>query len=130
MKCPKCHCTEATKNGTMKQKQRYKCKACGCNYTQSTTYRIALSTRIEAIKLYLEGVGFRGISRLTGVHHTTVIQWVKHLASEIERLAPEVEETSLDVELDEMWHFIQKKLKNAGSGLLGTESKSAVLVLS
>ena len=113
----------------MKQKQRYRCKACGCNYTQSTSYRIPLSQRIKAIKLYLEGVGFRGISRLTGVHHTTVIQWVKHLASEIERLRPEVEEASIDVELDEMWHFIQKKLKNAGSGLPGTESKSDVLVL-
>ncbi|XVJ51908.1 MAG: IS1 family transposase [Vampirovibrio sp.] len=92
MKCPKCGYADATKNGTMNQKKRYKCKHCGCNYTQSTVYRIPLSKRIEAIKLYLEGVGFRGISRLTSVHPTTMIQWVRHLATEIERLRPEVEE--------------------------------------
>ena len=77
---------------------------------------------IKAIKLYLEGVGFRGIERLTNVHHTTVIKWVKNLAAEIERLRPELQETVRTVELDEMWHFIQKKHKNAGSGLPGTET--------
>ncbi|MFM7469462.1 MAG: hypothetical protein ACKO37_08195, partial [Vampirovibrionales bacterium] len=96
---------------------------------QSTLYRIPLNKRIEAIKLYLEGVGFRGIERLTGISHNTVIQWVKHLATEIERLRPEIENTVVDVELDEMWHFIQKKLKNAGYGLHGIDSKSGVLGL-
>jgi transposase-like protein len=117
MKCPKCGCTDAVKNGTMNQKQRYKCKQCGCNYTQSTTYRIPIEKRITAIKLYLEGVGFRGIERLTGISHNTVIKWVKHLAMEIEQHSPERESPVLEVELDEMWHFVQKKLKNAGCGL-------------
>lgn len=130
MNCPKCGCTDAVKNGTMNKKQRYKCKQCGCNYTQSTLYRIPLSKRIEAIKLYLEGVGFRGIERLTGISHNTVIKWVRQLATEIDRLRPEIENTVVDVELDEMWHFIQKKLKNAGSGLHGIDSKNDVLVLS
>ncbi|XVJ51275.1 MAG: hypothetical protein HEQ32_03990 [Vampirovibrio sp.] len=67
---------------------------------------------------------------MTGISHNTVIQWVKHLATEIERLRPEVEEAGIDVELDEMWHFIQKKLKNAGSGWRGTDSKSDALELS
>ena len=40
-----------------------------------------------------------------------MIQWVKHLATEIERLRPEIENTVGDVELDEMWHFIQKTQK-------------------
>ncbi|GBF00500.1 Transposase, partial [Microcystis aeruginosa NIES-298] len=26
---------------------------------------------------YVNGMGFRGIERLKGVHHTTVINWVK-----------------------------------------------------
>jgi transposase len=113
----------------MNQKQRFKCKHCGCNYTQSTRYRIPLKKRIQAIKLYLEGVGFRGIERLTGISHNTVIQWVRQLATEIERLRPEMENKVVDVELDEMWHFIQKKLKNAGSGWRGTDNKSVVLGL-
>lgn len=112
----------------MNKKQRYKCKNCGYNYTQPTKYRIPLHKRIEAIKLYLEGVGFRGIERLTGISHNTVILWVKNLAHEIERMRPEIEGKIVDVEIDEMWHFIQKKLKNAGYGLHGTEKASVVLV--
>jgi transposase-like protein len=127
MHCPKCRCVEAVKNGTMNQKQRYKCKACGCNYTQSSRYRIPVEKRLHAIKLYLEGVGFRGIERLTGISHNTVIQWVRNLAGEIERLRPELTEQVQTVELDEMWHFIQKKRTSAGSGLRGIESENSVV---
>jgi transposase-like protein len=130
MHCPKCRCVEAVKNGTMNQKQRYKCKACGCNYTQSSRYRIPLEKRLYAIKLYLEGVGFRGIERLTGISHNTVIQWVRDLAGEIERLRPELNEAVATVELDEMWHFIQKKRTNAGCGLHGIETANNVVVSS
>jgi transposase-like protein len=126
MHCPKCRCVEAVKNGTKNQKQRYKCKNCGCNYTQSSLSRIPPETKANAIKLYLEGVGFRGIERLTGIAHSTVISWVNKLGVEIERLRPELTEQVMTVELDELWHFIQKKHKNAGSGLRGTENENAV----
>ncbi len=113
----------------MNQKQRYKCKHCGCNDTQSTRYRIPIEKRIAVIKLYLEGVGFRGIERVTGVSHNTVIKWIRQFAKEIERLTPEVEHQVVEVEVYEMWHFIQKKLKNAGCGLRGIENVTDVLVL-
>ena len=32
-KYPKCGKKEKVKNGFMKDKHRYKCKHCGCNYT-------------------------------------------------------------------------------------------------
>ena len=118
MTCPKCACAEAVKNGKMQGKQRYRCKSCGCNYTQSSRYRIDRDTRVKCIRLYLEGVGFRGISRLTGVSHVIVQVWVKELGDSIERLRPQTEEGEAVsvMELDEMWHFIQKKETNAGSG--------------
>ena len=80
--------------------------------------RTSLDKRAECIRLYLEGVGFRGISRLTGVAHTTVMRWVKRLGADIEKFREdtgEVEAVSV-MELDEMWHFVQKKETNAGSG--------------
>ena len=109
----------------MRGKQRYYCKHCGCHYTQSRLGRLPLETKLQAIKLYLEGVGFRGIERLLDVHHTTVMKWVKNLANEIETLRPEINETVMTVELDEMWHFVQKKAKNAGYGLPGTKKENA-----
>ena len=111
MHCPKCACAEAVKNGKMQGKQRYRCKSCGCNYTQSSRYRIDRETRIKCIRLYLEGVGFRGIGRLTGVSHVIVQKWVKELGDSIERFRPQTgdaEPVSV-MELDEMWHFVQKK---------------------
>ena len=118
MTCPHCRSAVRTKNGIVRGKQRYKCKDCGCNYTVSSLSRTPIDTRIECIRLYLEGVGFRGISRLTGIPHTTVMRWVHKLGDDIERLRPqagEIEPVSV-MELDEMWHFVQKKRTNAGSG--------------
>lgn len=33
----------------------------------------------ECLKLYVNGMGFRGIERVKGVHHTTIITWVKQI---------------------------------------------------
>lgn len=118
MHCPKCRSTKAVKNGVIRSKQRYKCKLCSCNYTQSSLSRTPISLRIKCINLYLEGVGFRGIERLTGVSNVTVMRWVKKLGDNIEkfRTATDEKENVSIMELDEMWHFIQKKETNAGSG--------------
>lgn len=63
MHCPKCRSTVRVKNGNVQKKQRYKCKDCGCHYTQSSLSRTPVEKRMECIRLYLEGVGFCGISR-------------------------------------------------------------------
>lgn len=108
MNCPKCAHAEAVKNGNVNGKQRYKCKGCGCNYTQSSRYRIPREKRLECLKLYLEGVGFRGIERLTGVSHVSVIKWVRELGERIEVLRPQAGGQVDVMELDEMWHFVKK----------------------
>lgn len=111
MNCLKCANAEAAKNGEMQGKQRYKCKDCGCNYTQSSRYCIDRETRIRCLRLYLEGVGFRGIARLRGISHVIVQRWVKLLGDNIERLRPqtgEIKPVSV-MELGEMWRFVQKK---------------------
>ena len=120
MQCPKCRCSVRIKNGIVRGLQRYKCKECDCNYTTSSLSRTPVEKRAECIQLYLEGVGFRGISRITGVHHTTVMRWVRKLGDDIEKFRKhtatgEVEPVSI-MELDEMWHFVQKKRTNVGSG--------------
>ena len=73
MQGPKCRSKARIKNGIVHGLQRYKCKECGCNYTTSSLSRTPIEKRAECIQLYLEGVGFRGISRITGVSHTMVM---------------------------------------------------------
>lgn len=70
-----------------------------------------LSLRVKCIKLYFEGAGFRDIYRLIDVLHTTVMRWIKKLGDHIEEFRKkdgEVESVNA-MELDEMWHFVQKK---------------------
>lgn len=123
MQCPKCASVEAVKNGKMNGKQRYKCKCCGCNFTKTDTYHTPLELRRKCLSLYLEGVGFRGISRLTGVSHVTVMKWVKKLGQRIEQLRPKEGDQVNVMELDELWHFVKKSPTSAGSGLPMTETE-------
>ena len=60
--------------------------------------------------MYVNGMGFRGISRVTGVAHTTIINWVKQVG----KLLPdtyEAEDTHQVGEVDELQTFIGKKNK-------------------
>jgi len=58
--------------------------------------------------MYVNGMGFRGIERVTGVHHTTVINWVRQVG---ERLPSAYDpETTPEVgELDELETFVGQK---------------------
>jgi transposase-like protein len=33
--------------------------------------------------MYVNGMGFRGIERVKGVHHTTIIHWVKQVGGHL-----------------------------------------------
>ena len=67
------------------------------------------------------GMGFRAIERVTGVHHTTVITWVEPVG---ERLPDAYDpDTVPDVgALDELETFVGAKKTKSGSGLPSTTS--------
>ena len=114
MHCPKCHCEKKVKSGFTRGKQRYKCKDCSCHFTQSSLYRTPLEVRAKAIKMYMQGLGFRAIERLEGVSHVSVMNWVRKLGNKISQHKESSLEKVSIMELDELWHFIGKKNKNAG----------------
>jgi transposase-like protein len=39
--------------------------------------------RRKCLKMYVNGMGFRGIQRVKDVHHTTVICWVKQVGQNL-----------------------------------------------
>ena len=121
MHCPKCGVTERVKNGIANGLQRWHCKGCGCNYTKSSQRGIPLETKKRAISLYLEGLGFRSISRFLGVSHVSLQRWVRDLSRQIINIkAAQLEERchARIMELDEMWHFVGKKTTSSGCGWL------------
>jgi len=131
MHCPKCQSESNVKNGIVRSLQRYKCKNCGCSYTKSEPRGYPKWMKKRALELYLEGVGFRGIGRLLRVTNVTVLYWIRDLGEAVEKLRKELKTNAYvqTMELDEMWHYIQKKQKNFGSGslMIGREESPSTL---
>lgn len=77
-KCPKCNSLDVSRNGIVKERQRFKCKKCNYNFTVDKIGKgISSYYVIKALQLYIEGVSFREIERLLGVSHVSVMNWVK-----------------------------------------------------
>lgn len=68
----------------------------------------------ECIKMYVNGSGFRSIERVKGVHHTTIIHWVKRLGTQLPD-AYEPDTPSEVGELDELETFVGSKKTKSGS---------------
>lgn len=58
--------------------------------------------------MYLNGMGLRGIERVTGIHHTTVMHWIREAAAMLPNTPP-VEEIPETTEIDELQTFVGSK---------------------
>ena len=95
--CPKCKSSQNKKNGFRRKKQSYRCKNCGCQYVENPKPR-AYPNEVKqlCLKMYLNGMGFRAIARVTEIDHATIINWVRE-----QRTCPHVGEKLSDEPLDE-----------------------------
>ncbi len=117
MECPECKATHIRKNGKKRGKQNYICVNCGRQFIDSYEKVRGYNDEFkrECLKMYVNGTGFRGIERVKGVHHTTVINWVKQVGKNLPdaynpEAVPEVGE------LDELETFVGQKKTKSGSG--------------
>ena len=98
-------------------KQNHICVDCDRQFVGNPQKKRGYSDEIRKIcfKMYLNGMGFRGIERVTGVHHTTVINWVKQVGELLpDAYDPEV--TPEVGELDELETFVKSKKTKSGFG--------------
>ena len=70
-------------------------------------------------------MGFRAIGRILGVSNVAVLNWIREFGQIAKayaetRLPKNIHEVDV-IEIDEMWHFTQKKVKNSGPGLQSTD---------
>ena len=110
MQCPKCHQEgEQNKDGfTAQGSQRYRCKKCGTRYTpEPKEAGYSEDIRMQAVRMYADGAGFRQVSRQLNVSHVSVMNWVKAFAAKLPD-APMPEAVD-DVEMDELYTFIESK---------------------
>jgi IS1 family transposase/transposase-like protein len=107
--CPACSSLNIKKNGINKQrKQRYQCKRCGKQFIVKYSYRAYLKHIRELIvPMSLNGSGIRDTARVLRVSATTVIRVISQRAQNLPPV--KLPDRVADVELDEMWSFVEKK---------------------
>ena len=118
LRCKRCGSGEHVKNGFMKGLQRYRCKACGLNFTDTPPRGMPLRVKVTAVLLYLSGLSMNRTAKLLGVSTPSVMAWIEQFAEAFAQ-KPEPEGRAVVVELDEMWHFLKKSGTSSGSGRLG-----------
>ena len=106
--CPKCDSARSVKAGIVREKQRYKCKICGYFFTDPTLHSrgYSLTIKQQALAMVLDGNGIRQAARHIGVSHVSILHWIKQAVPAIQTLPIEKADT---IEIDEMWHYVQKK---------------------
>ena len=117
MQCPECQSSHIRKNGKRKGKQNHICVDCGRQFIDcyDPPQGYCEDVKRHCLKLYTNGLGFRAIERVTGVHHTTVIYWVKQVG-ELLPDACDPATTPAVGELDELETFVGSKKTRSGSG--------------
>jgi transposase-like protein len=110
MTCKNCRHTHTVKNGFVRGKQRYKCHACGLNFVLGDDRHSHTTEIKKALAIILDSLGkssFGFLGKLFGVSRTTTYYWIRQAASSIDEptSAPNIQE----IEVDEMWHFLQSK---------------------
>jgi transposase len=126
LRCKRCGGEEHVKNGFMRGRQRYRCKACGLNFTDTPPRGMPLRVKVTAVLLYLSGLSMNRTAKLLGVSTPSVMAWIEQLA-EVYAQKPEPEGRAVVVELDEMWHFLKKSGTSSGCGRLGIVLQGAWL---
>ena len=125
--CKRCGSTTFVKNGIVRGHQRYRCRDCGCNFTDTPRRGKPAAMKAPnqgggAVLLYAMGnMSYGMIARLFDVSEVAVFKWIRKEAAALPEPA-----TPADVEivqLDETWHFVDGKKTNAGSGEPSIRSK-------
>ena len=120
MICKKCEHGPAKRFGFTKAKTpRYRCRHCGATFiepkqTPLGTHTTSVQDTAKVFSLMIEGMSVRAISRITGIHKTTILSLLntvgdkcaRLLDARVRNLAP------TSVQCDEIWQFCYSKDKN------------------
>src|SRR4051794_27951731 len=102
----------------MRTKQRYLCKGCGLNFTDTPARGKPLALKVAAVLLYVSGLSMNRTTQLLGVSTPTIQAWLEPFAAAYAQ-KPEPEGRAVVIELDEMGPDLKKSPSRSGSGRLG-----------
>jgi transposase len=73
------------------------------------------AVKAAAVELYCAGLSLNATAKRLGVSAQSVMRWVRDHARE-HCPKPEPAGRAVVVEIDEMWHFVEKRPASSGSG--------------
>jgi transposase-like protein len=117
--CPACSGTALIRSGHACGRQRWRCKGCGRQFTRTTPRGQPVAIKQQAVALCCAGLSMNAIGKQIGVSAQSVMRWLRrHAEQHCPKPAP-AGRTAV-VEIDELWHFLEK-----GQPALGRPSSAA-----
>jgi len=117
--CPYCHSPTVIKNGSSYGVPKWKCKDCGRQTSFKPPRGEPLWKKQTAVRLYTMGLSMNAIGKVLGGSTPSILNGIRaHAATHAPRPQPQPGEDVVVMELDELWHFLQKKRTSSGSGWL------------
>src|SRR5690242_20529061 len=113
--CPACRGTALIRSGHACGRQRRRCKGCGRRFTRTAPRGTPAAVKREAVGLYCAGLSLNAAAKRLGVSARSVMRWVRDHARE-HCPKPEPTGRAAVVEIDKMWHLVEKRRASAGSG--------------
>jgi transposase-like protein/IS1 family transposase len=116
--CIRCKHNTAYKFGTYGKRkvQRYRCHSCKATFADAPAKTLGshytdMDRASKALSMMLEGMSIRAISRLTDLDKNTIMSLMVDAGDRCETLMVDkvCNLTVKDVEVDEIWGFVQKK---------------------
>jgi IS1 family transposase/transposase-like protein len=122
MTCTKCQHSTVKKFGCYGKRriQRYRCSSCSTTFSDPKPTPVLAghttdeNRAIQALSMMLEGMSIRAISRITGLHKTTILSLMVTAAQNAQRVMESRVSNvrSNYVECDEVWTFVGKKARH------------------
>ncbi len=113
--CKFCQYSECFKSGFVRGFQRYKCRRCERNFTQTPLRGVPEKEKLKALLLYASGLSMNRIAQLFGVSAVAVLKWIRNLGSKLcLKIEPSPNDKVIVMEVDEFWHYIKKNNKKYG----------------
>lgn len=119
MTCRKCaHGTAKRFGFTKARTARYRWRDCRATFTEPKptplgSHTTSVDNAVKVFTLMTEGMSVRAISRVTGIHKTTILSLLKTVGKKCARLFDAKMQNIRPryVQADEAWTFVQKKQK-------------------
>lgn len=116
MNCKNCQSERYSRNGRARGSQRFKCKECGLNFIEGDRRKnpkTAIKKALCVILYSFVKTSFNMLGKILGHAPSLIYRWVAEAMETTQE--PHFSSDIQEIEFDEMWHFVQKKIKNSGS---------------